>query len=259
MKRIIPVLAMIAALAAPAVASAHQADPPHLSCAELDGHFTNFPAGTQGVTLHYSVDGIVQPDVVISGQGPNFDTSFGYYNPDRNVHTVSARFTWTADGGGASPITTTTIANCPPPASQEQITILQNQINELYNQQITILNRVTNIENHIRTLSCTSNRRYAFLIRQTVDGVPVVGVDHWLVRNQREFGSFTVVQRGGANRFRFVADYSGLEVPRGQVRTAVVFVNLANGQQARLVQKLRLCLEQDGPMNERTAQGRATS
>jgi hypothetical protein len=99
MRRIIPVLAMIAALAAPAVASAHQADPPHLSCAELDGHFTNFPAGTQGVVLHYSVDGIVQPDVVISGQGPNFDTSFGYYNPDRNVHTVSARFTCLENDG----------------------------------------------------------------------------------------------------------------------------------------------------------------
>jgi hypothetical protein len=257
MKKIIPVLAMIAALAAPAVASAHQADPPHLSCAELDGHFTNFPAGTQGVVLHYSVDGIVQPDVVISGQGPNFDTSFGYYNPDRNVHTVSARFTWTADGGGASPITTTTIANCPPPASQEQITILQNQINELYNQQVTILNRITNITNRVDTISCTSSRVYRFLIRTEINGSPVVAVPRGLVRNQAEFWAVVPIARNGRPRFQVMADYRGLEVPRGQVRTVVTFVRTADGRTYRTTQKLRLCLENDGNMQDTSSQGRA--
>jgi hypothetical protein len=99
----------------PAIASAHVAPAPHLSCGELDGHFTNFPAGPQAVTLHYSVDGIEQPPVTQTGIGPAFDTSVGYYNADAGSHVLSARFTWTADGGGSSPIATTTIDRCPPP------------------------------------------------------------------------------------------------------------------------------------------------
>lgn len=255
--KLIAALAVLAGLAAPAAAQAHQADPPHISCAEIDGHFTNFPEGVQGVTLHTFVDGIVMPEIVISGTGPNFDTSYGYYNPDRNTHSVVAYFTWTADGGGMSPRTTATVANCPPPASQEQITILQNQINELYNQQITIINRITNIENHVNTISCTSNRVYKFLIRTTIDGSPVTAVTHGLVRNQAEFWSVATVTRNGAPRFQVTADYRGLEVPKGQVRTVVSFAKTADGREFRTTQKLRLCLENDGNMNDSSSQGRA--
>lgn len=119
MKRIATILGVLLGVAIPLAASAsaeaHIGTAPHLSCGELDGHFTNFPAGPQAVTLHYSVDGIEQPPVTQTGIGPAFDTSVGYYNADAGSHVLSARFTWTADGGGSSPIATTTIDRCPPP------------------------------------------------------------------------------------------------------------------------------------------------
>jgi hypothetical protein len=119
MKRIATILGVLLGVAIPlataAPGEAHVAPAPHLSCGELDGHFTNFPAGPQAVTLHYSVDGIEQPPVTQTGTGPAFDTSVGYYNADAGSHVLSARFTWTADGGGSSPIATTTIDRCPPP------------------------------------------------------------------------------------------------------------------------------------------------
>jgi hypothetical protein len=119
MKRIATILGVLLGVAVPlataAPGEAHVAPAPHLSCGELDGHFTNFPAGPQAVTLHYSVDGIEQPPVTQTGVGPAFDTSVGYYNADSGSHVLSARFTWAADGGGSSPIATTTIDRCPPP------------------------------------------------------------------------------------------------------------------------------------------------
>lgn len=157
MRRLIVCLGLVAALLTPAVASAHTSDPPHLSCGELDGGFHNFPAGPQTVTLHYFIDGIVQAPVQITGTGPNFDTSFGYFNPDAMDHVVTAYWTWTADGGGQSPTTNTTISHCPMPALQSTVDNLQRQLDletqqRIYNDQFLQV-QITTINNRVDALS----------------------------------------------------------------------------------------------------------
>jgi len=262
MKRIAIALCLLGALLVPAAAQAHTADPPHLSCAELDGSFHNFPAGPQTVVLHYTIDNIVQLPVPIGGTGPNFDTSFGYFNPDANAHVISAYFTWTADGGGQSSTTVTTITNCPKPALQADIDNLQNQLNLETQQRLYVENylqaQIITINNRIDALSCQSDRIYRFLIRTEIAGSPVVSVDRGLVRNQAEFWSVDRVTRGGRQRFRVTADYQGLVVPQGQVRTVTSFVTTADGKHYRTVQKLRLCLPRDGNLNDTSSQGRAS-
>ncbi len=264
MKRFLAVITMVFAVvgivkAAPA--EAHQAQKPHNSCAELDGSFSNFPSGPQTVVLHYTVDGVPQPDVPITGTGPNFDTSFGYFNQDRAPHVVTTWFTWTADGGGRSESTTTTITNCQVPASQEQVNNLQIQLNNLNQQFINTVNylqvQITDIYNRVEALSCQSDRVYSFLIRTSINGSPVVAVDRGLVRNQAEFWSVSPVTRNGAQRFLVTADYRGLRVPKGQVRTVTSFVRTADGRTYRTVQLVRLCMANDGNPNDTSSQGRA--
>jgi hypothetical protein len=160
MKRITIILGLLLGVLflTPAIASAHIAPAPHLSCGELDGHFTNFPAGPQAVTLHYSVDGIEQPPVTQTGIGPAFDTSVGYYNADGGSHVLSARFTWTADGGGSSPIATTTIDRCPPPPR-------------------TVVQVPVPVPTPVPTPAvCTSHRVITHRVRQTVFGREVIDV-----------------------------------------------------------------------------------
>ena len=117
MRRLIPIIVLVLACVVPTAAQANHSDsPPHLSCGEIDGTFSDFPSGPQTVTLHTAVDGVPQPDQNITANGPDFTTSTGYWNPDAGSHVVQGWFTWTTSEGetGRGPLQTTTITNCPP-------------------------------------------------------------------------------------------------------------------------------------------------
>ena len=270
MRRLIPIIVLVLACAVPAAAQANHSDaPPHLSCGEIDGSFSDFPAGPQTVVLHTTVDGVPQPDQTITADGPNFTTSTGYWNPDAGSHVVTGWFSWTTSQGetGRGPLQTTTITNCPPPAAP--VTVVQQTITS--SQQGTNANGTSPSSSSGRAPStsggvagedlsqfvCTSHRRYSFLVRTTLEGQAVVGIDKVLVRGVERYGSYKRVTVRGKRRFRVTADYDGLTVPRGQLRTITTFVKLANGRKVRTVQFLRLCLDRDGNPNDTPSQDRA--
>jgi hypothetical protein len=273
-KRLIPLLALALVLAVPAAAKANHSDaPPHLSCGEIDGSFSDFPSGPQTVVLHTTVDGVPQPDQAITANGPNFTTSTGYWNPDGGSHVVQGWFSWTTSRGetGRGPLQTTTIMNCPLPAPASVIVQQQSSSTVTTPQQVTNANggAPTNAQGRPPTTSggvggedisqfvCTSQRRYTFLVRRTLEGQPVVGIDRVLVRGVERFGSFKKVKVRGQDRFRVTADYRNLTVPRGQLRTITTFVKLGDGRKVRTVQFLRLCLDRDGNPNDAPTQDRA--
>ena len=271
MRRLIPILALLAAGALPAVAQAHQGQTPHLSCGEIDGYFTGFPGGPQTVVLHTAVDGVAQPDQSITANGPNFNTSTGYTNPDGGSHVLTAYFSWTtSEGSGKTPVATTTITNCPPPSSTntalvQQIQSQQDQINRLQ-QQAQSNPSSGNAPStsgggtspaDLSAVVCTSQRIYRFLTRTKLEGSAVVGIDRVLVRGSERFGSYSKVTRRGRQRYMIRADYRGLVVPKGQLRTVTTFLKLADGRTVRTVQFLRLCLENDGNPNDTPTQDRA--
>ena len=105
---------------------------------------------------------------------------------------------------------------------------------------------------------CTSHRRYSFLVRTRLEGQAVVGIDKVLVRGVERYGSYKRVTVRGKRRFRVTADYDGLTVPRGQLRTITTFLKLADGHKVRTVQFLRLCLDRDGNPNDTPSQDRAS-
>ena len=50
MRRLIPIIVLVLACVVPTAAQANQSDsPPHLSCGEIDGTFSDFPSGPQTV------------------------------------------------------------------------------------------------------------------------------------------------------------------------------------------------------------------
>jgi hypothetical protein len=273
-KRLIPLLALALVLAVPAAAKANHSDaPPHLSCGEIDGSFSDFPAGPQTVVLHTSVDGVPQADQAITANGPNFTTSTGYWNPDGGSHVVQGWFSWTTSQGetGRGPLQTTTITNCPLPAPASIIVQQQSSSAVTTPQQIASGTAPANAQGRAPTTTgvggvggedisqfvCTSQRRYTFLVRRTLEGQAVVGIDRVLVRGVERFGSFKKVKVRGQDRFRVTADYRDLVVPRGQLRTITTYVKLGDGRKVRTVQFLRLCLDRDGNPNDTPTQDRA--
>ena len=265
MRRTIPILVLALACALPAAAQAHRSDaPPHLSCAEIDGAFSDFPAGPQTVVLHTSVDGVPQPDQTITANGPNFTTSTGYWNPDAASHVLQAWFSWTTSTGqtGRGPLQTTTITNCPPPPAP--VTVVQQTTSSTHQGNTTTPSNGSapstsggGVAGDLSEYVCTSQRTYRFLVRPSLGGQRVVGIDRVLVRGVERYGSFAKVTVRGQTRFRVTADYRGLTVPRCQLRTVTTFVELADGRKVRTVQKLRLCLDRDGNPNDTPTQERA--
>ena len=265
MKRLIPIIALVVAGALPAAASAHQSPTPHLSCGEIDGTFSGFPSGPQTVTLHTSVDGVPQPDQSITANGPDFSTSTGYTNPDGGSHVLTAYFSWTvADGPGQSPVATTTITNCPPPAPA--VTQVAQQVANQQQSATTAPNNASGnapstsggtLPTDLSAFVCQSRRVYTFTVRRTLEGSPVVGIDRVLVRGSERYGSYTRKRVRGHMRFVVTGDYRGLVVPRGQLRTITTFVKLGNGKTVRTVQFVRLCLSSDGNPNDTPSQDRA--
>jgi hypothetical protein len=270
MRRLIPIIVLVLACAAPAAARANHSDaPPHLSCGEIDGSFSDFPSGPQTVVLHTTVDGVPQPDQAITANGPNFTTSTGYWNPDAGSHVVTGWFSWTTSQGetGRGPLQTTTITNCPPQAPP--VTVVQQTTSS--SQQSTNANGTSPSSSTGRAPStsggvggqdlsqfvCTSHRQYSFLVRTRLKGEAVVGIDKVLVRGVERYGSWKRVTVRGKRRFKVTADYEGLTVPRGQLRTITTFLKLADGRKIRTVQFLRLCLDTDGNPNDTPTQDRA--
>jgi hypothetical protein len=270
-KRILSMCAIALFVAIPATAEANVSkEPPHISCAEIDGAFADFPAGPQTVVLHTAVDGVPQPDQSITGTGQAFTTSTGYWNPDANPHVVQAWFSWTTSQGeaGRGPVQTTTVTNCPPPPAP--VTVVQQQSSSQQNasQQGGAPGTAngnapsTNGQGGVggedlSAFVCTSRRQYTFLVRRTLDGKAVTGIDRVLVRGVERYGSYKKVRVRGRERFRVTADYRGLTVPRGQLRTITTFVKLSDGRRIRTVQFVRLCLSNDGNPNDTPTQDRA--
>lgn len=273
MRRLIPIVVLAVAAVLPATAQANHSDaPPHISCGEIDGTFSDFPAGPQTVVLHTTVDGVAQPDQPATANGPNFTTSTGYWNPDAGSHVVTASFSWTTSQGegGQGPLQTTTVTNCPSPFPP--ITVLQQQsANNGAAPGTTNANGTSPSSSSGRAPTtsggvagedlsqfvCTSRRKYTFLVRRTLDGQRVVGIERVLVRGAERYGSYRQVTVRGRKRFRVTADYKGLTVPRGQLRTITTFVKLSDGRTVRTVQFLRLCLDRDGNPNDTPSQDRA--
>jgi hypothetical protein len=271
MRRLIPIIALVVAGVLPAAANAHQSPTPHLSCGEIDGTFTGFPAGPQTVTLHTAVDGVPQPDQAITANGPDFNTSTGYTNPDGGSHVLTAYFSWTSsEGPGQSPVATSTITNCPPLAPA--VSQISQQVNSQQNQSANNPSSTTSpnsssgtapstsggtLGTDLSAFVCQSRRIYRFTVRRELEGSAVVGIDRVLVRGSERYGSSTRKQVHGRTRFVVSADYRGLIVPRGQLRTITTFVKLANGKSVRTVQFVRLCLSSDGNPNDTPSQDRA--
>ena len=272
MRRLIPIIVLVLACVVPTAAQANHSDsPPHLSCGEIDGTFSDFPSGPQTVTLHTTVDGVPQPDQNITANGPNFSTSTGYWNPDAGSHVVQGWFTWTTSEGetGRGPLQTTTITNCPPQGAP--VTIVQQTTNSTTQPGNT--NSGTAPSNSSGTAPstsggvagddlsqfvCTSHRTYKFLVRTKLEGQNVVGIDKVLVRGVERYGSFKKVTVRGKERWQVTADYNDLTVPRGQLRTITTYVKLSDGRKVRTVQFLRLCLDRDGNPNDTPTQDRAS-
>jgi hypothetical protein len=265
MRRTIPILVLALACALPAAAQAHRSDaPPHLSCAEIDGAFSGFPGGPQTVVLHTSVDGVPQPDHTITADGPDFTTSTGFWNPDGGSHVVRAWFSWTTSTGehGRGPLQTTTITNCPPPPAP--VTVVQQTTSSSQQGSTTTppqggapSTSGGGVAGDLSEYVCTSHRIYRFLVRPSLRGQRVVGIERVLVRGVERYGSFARVTVRGQTRFRVTADYRDLTVPRGQLRTVTTVLELADGRKVRTVQKLRLCLDRDGNPNDTPTQERA--
>jgi hypothetical protein len=274
MRRLIPIIALVVAGALPAAANAHQAPTPHLSCGEIDGTFTGFPAGPQTVTLHTAVDGVPQPDQPITAGGPDFNTSTGYRNPDAGSHVLTSWFSWSsADGPGQTQMATATITNCPPPAPAVTQVIQQNASRQSGSTNTTNPSSGTapgssqggtapstaggTLPTDISAFVCQSRRVYRFTVRRTLEGSAVVGVARVLARGSERYGSFTRKRVHGHVRFVVRGDYRGLVVPRGQLRTITTFLKLADGRTVRTVQFVRLCLSRDGNPNDTPSQDRA--
>ena len=271
MRRLIPILALVIAGVLPAAADAHQSPTPHLSCGEIDGTFNGFPAGPQTVVLHTAVDGVPQPDQSITANGPDFNTSTGYTNPDAGSHVLTGYFSWTSsDGAGQSPVATSTITNCPPPSPA--VSQAPQPVNSQQNQSTTNPGATAppnsssgrtpstsggELGTDLSAFVCQSRRVYKFTVRRELQGSAVVGIDRVLVRGSEHYGSYTRKQVHGRTRFVVSADYRGLIVPRGQLRTITTFVKLADGKSVRTVQFVRLCLSSDGNPNDTPSQDRA--
>jgi hypothetical protein len=277
MRRLIPIIALVVAGGLPATAIAHQAPTPHLSCGEIDGTFTGFPAGPQTVTLHTAVDGVPQPDRTITAAGPDFNTSSGYTNPDGASHVLTAWFTWTStDGPGQTQTATSTITDCPPPApaagpvnsqsstSSQQTQSTANSTNPASgNAPATAQGGAPStaggvLGTDLSAFVCQSRRIYTFTVRRTLEGSPVVGVSKVLARGSERYGSYKTKTVGGHKRFVVSGDYRGLVVPRGQLRTITTFLKLGSGKTVRTVQFVRLCLSRDGNPNDTPSQDRAS-
>jgi hypothetical protein len=144
----------------------------------------------------------------------------------------------------------------------DQLTVLNQRLEQLENWVALINVNVNVVINRVQTLSCESDRVYDFRIRTQVDGSPVTAVERVQVMGQDVTQDLQDKDRGGwhvngGGRLAVRASYAGVVAPAGQVRTVVVFARTQDGRLHRLAQKLRLCLEDDGNMNDRTAQGRA--
>jgi len=140
---------------------------------------------------------------------------------------------------------------------EARITNLEQTVTNLQNQITMVDQRVTNIINTPDPLRCESDRVYRFLIRTEINGSPVVDVTRGEVRGEAQYWSVDRVTRGGQQRFRVTADYRGVVAPVGQLRSVTSFVRTADGRRYRTVQKLRLCLERDGNLNDASSQNRA--
>jgi hypothetical protein len=137
---------------------------------------------------------------------------------------------------------------------EQRITVLEQRLEQQNNWINEINNRVSITINRIDALSCRSSRVYTFRLRTSVDGSRINGVSRVLVAGVEERGAFTL---DDDSRWVITADYRGLEVPRGQLRTVTVHVTTEDGRSWRLVQMVRLCLENDGNPNDTPAQDRA--
>lgn len=145
---------------------------------------------------------------------------------------------------------------------EQQLRVTNQRLEQLENWVTAINVNVNTVINQVQTLSCQSDRVYDFRVRTEVDGSPVTGITRVEVMGRPVTESLQDKDRGGWHRNgggRLVvrATYAGVTAPNGQVRTVVVFVRTEDGRTHRLAQKLRLCLEDDGNMNDRSAQGRA--
>ena len=269
MRRLIPIIVLVLACVVPTAAQANHSDsPPHLSCGEIDGTFSDFPSGPQTVTLHTTVDGVPQPDHNITANGPNFSTSTGYWNPDAGSHVVQGWFTWTTSQGetGRGPLQTTTITNCPPQAPP--VTIVQQTTNQqASSNQGTApatpadarrARPAGSLVTTSRSSSAPRTARTASSCARSSRARPSSASTRCSCRGVERYGSFKKVTVRGKTRWQVTADYNDLTVPRGQLRTITTFLKLADGRKVRTVQFLRLCLDRDGNPNDTPTQDRAS-
>lgn len=146
----------------------------------------------------------------------------------------------------------------------QRITNLEQTIANLQNQITNVDIRLTEIVNQNEALKCRSNREYNFRLRSRINGSRVTTVESVAVAGDvaTQIGVTSPGGRAawtdGTGRFRIFANYSGLVVPAGQLRTVTVVARTADGERYRLVQFVRLCLETDGNPNDTPAQDRAT-
>src|SRR5262249_53682419 len=108
---LIAALAVMGALAVPAVASAHYVTSSSLSCNQLDFSYSNFSTGRETITLTW-YDGTQEfATQTVQTNGPSGNVTVS--PPDLSAYqgdTITAKGTWTYDGGGS--FTASAIAYC---------------------------------------------------------------------------------------------------------------------------------------------------
>lgn len=269
MSRTMRVLALAAAMIAcgGASASAHTSTAPQIACGSVTTQFRDFPSGTHQVTTYLSIDGAAAVALQGSFTGYSGQVQAGFTPPgDGLAHTYRAQVSWTADGGGRSSITTATLT-CPasPVTPQAPVPTPPAATPPAPPASAPTLPAASCTPSTCPCTSCTSRRVYTFTTRATYRGHRVVGVARARARGHEltgahadhRFGKVQRVHRGGRVRFRVTANFAGLVVPKGQLRTVSVWLRLDNDKTVRTVQFVRLCLPNDGNPNDSSAQDRA--
>jgi hypothetical protein len=103
-----------------APAAAHTGKDNGMSCAGITLELAGFPAGTNTVTTTITIDGVPIDPVVSTFEGPAA-TLLVPLPPFTGTRQVMYQTSWTVDGGGQTPVATTTITCGPatgtPPSS----------------------------------------------------------------------------------------------------------------------------------------------
>jgi len=271
MKKIIPVLALIGALAAPAIASAHTAAislqcPPPGQPGHVVFDFQGFPkTGRNVVDVFVTVDTITIQGGKFGFDGPTSQHDVPFTVPDDNQpHEVVSTTRWYQDGGGmkartdscivgpgdgppAPPTPTPPVPPTPVPPTPTPPTPVPAK------QDCTLGTKCCPV--------CQSKREYRWLISQRYnargsrfDGQRIVSaIVKWRGASGPMQRAATKVTRKGKTRLLGYADFRGRVVTKGFSAHITVIGTLSSGRRVVMDEEVQLCIPPEGNPNAPTS------